>query len=103
MVPGCRNAEALVGNGAGGSCTAGDIGGSGSENSAARSLSAAGTEFTDSASFCGADDPVGFCSDQRLMIESKKDKGLDKLRFNSGARTVRIGSPGKIGVPSGTA
>ena len=76
-----RDAEHLVRQSAGGGAAPADEGGAGTQNGGVCPLRAAGTEFTDRPSFCGAGDACRLGSDQRLMVDDHQKVGLNELRL----------------------
>ena len=73
------DAEELVGNGAGSTVAAADVGSAGTQDGCVSALSPAGTEFQNGTALGSPDDPVGLGRDQALMVDAQQDVGLDQL------------------------
>ncbi len=74
-----RYAVQLVGDRAGGACTAADISRPGSGDGAVRALGPAGAELQHRSPLGRPDDPVGLGGDQALVVDGQQGEGLDQL------------------------
>lgn len=52
---------------------------------AVEALRPSGAKFHHTAALSGADNPVGFCGDQALMVDAQKQHGFNKLCLDDGA------------------
>src|SRR5699024_7715394 len=77
-------AVVLVGHGAGGGGTAGDIAGPGAQQSAVGAVGPAGAEFRNRAALGGPDDAVGLGGNQALVVQAQEHEGLNKLGLDGG-------------------
>ena len=74
-----RNLVVTVGQNAGGTLTAADVGSAGTEDSAVVALCTAGAELEHRTTFCRTRDAVRLGGDQGLVVDGQQDHGFDKL------------------------
>ena len=99
-----EHAVELIGDRAGRSVAAADVGSARAEDSSLRALRPAGAELQHAAALRRADDAVGFCGDEALVVQRRAKYTFRRAAPRWPARG-RSGSAraGKTGVPSGTA
>ncbi len=78
------NSHFLVGNGAGGTAAARDVGRSRAVNRPVAALSTTGAELHNGSALGGADYPVCLCGNKALVIYADEHHSLHKLRLYSG-------------------
>ena len=91
------NAEKLVGNGAGRTGAAADIGSPGAGDGGVRALCPAGTEFQHHTPLCRPNNAVGLGGHKALVVEDQQQEGLHQLRLNSRSPDSDDRLPGEDG------
>ena len=92
-----RDAEELVGNGAGRALTAADIGRPGAGDGTVGALGPAGTEFQHRSPLGRPDDAVGLGGNEALVVDGQQQEGLDQLGLNGLGPDGDHRLPGKDG------
>ena len=90
-----RHAIQLVGDGAGGTGTAADVGGTSAHDGRIRTLRPAGAELQHRAPHGGPADAVGLGGDQTLVVDGQQREGLDQLRLDGRRAYHHHRLPGK--------
>ena len=91
------NAEKLVGNGAGRTGAAADIGSPGAGDGGVRALCPAGTEFQHHTPLCRPNNAVGLGGHKALVVEDQQQEGLHQLCLNSRSPDSDDRLPGEDG------